>query len=228
MKVCVLLSGGLDSSVSALLLKNQGYDVIGLTMQMSEQSDCLSDSENNKSCCGLSHVLIARRICRKLDIPFHVLNMKEKFKEKVIDPFISDYLSGQTPVPCVNCNTFIKFDEAFKFADEHGCDYIATGHYARIENGELYRSMNPNKDQTYFLANVPKHRLNQMLFPLNSFETKEQVREIARQNGLENAEKRESQEICFVPNDDYRQFLKDNSDKLPESGNFVDESGNIL
>lgn len=227
-RVLMLMSSGVDSTVAAFLLKNQGYEVIGLTMQMSEQSDCLSDSGSTKSCCGVMDSIICRRVCRKLEIPHYVLNMKEKFKEKVIDPFISDYLTGQTPTPCVNCNTFIKFDEAFKFADEHGCDYIATGHYARIENGQLYRSMNPQKDQTYFLANVPKKRLSQMLFPLNSFETKEEVRGIARKNGLENAEKRESQEICFVPNDDYRQFLKDNSDELPESGNFIDESGNIL
>ncbi len=224
------MSGGIDSAVAALLLSQQGHELIGLTMQMSDQNDCLSDAETSKSksCCGVSESLIARRVCKNIGIPHHVLNMKTEFKQKVIDPFISDYINGRTPSPCVNCNTFIKFDEAFKFADQNSCEFIATGHYANIDDfGRLCRSSNPDKDQTYFLAGVPRNRLQQMLFPLWKFETKEQVREIARQAGLENSEKRESQEICFVPGD-YRKFLHDNVQNLPKEGDFVDEDGNVL
>lgn len=229
-KVLVLMSGGIDSAVAALLLSQQGHDLIGLTMQMSNQNDCLSDAETSKSksCCGVSESLIARRVCKTIGIPHHVLNMKTEFKQKVIDPFISDYINGRTPSPCVNCNTFIKFDEAFKFADQNECEFIATGHYANIDNlGRLCRSSNPDKDQTYFLAGVPRERLTQMLFPLWKFESKEQVRQIAREYGLENADKRESQEICFVPGD-YRKFLQENVTSLPKEGNFVDEDGNVL
>ncbi|WP_337869920.1 tRNA 2-thiouridine(34) synthase MnmA [Meiothermus sp.] len=195
-RVLAAMSGGVDSSVSAALLKQQGYEVIGAMMRFwpdNKKDDCF------ETCCSPDAAYEARRVADILGIPFYLLDYREEFQEKIIDPFIAGYRAGETPNPCVNCNTRVKFDSLLKKARMLGCDYVATGHYVINRDGGLYRG-DPKKDQTYFLWGTPKEAIPHMLFPVGHLE-KPQVRALAEQFGLPTAKKPESQNICFVQGD---------------------------
>ena len=231
--VVIGMSGGVDSSVAAYLLKKQGYNVIGVTMQIWQDKD--PDAvEKEGGCCSLSAVEDARMVAEKLDIPFYVMNFKDSFKETVIDYFIEEYGKGRTPNPCIACNRHVKFEELLKRSNEIGAYYVSTGHYAKITYDEkldrylLKRSDAVEKDQTYALYNLTQDQLKHTLMPLGDFNDKEEVRKIARELDLIVADKPDSQEICFVPDDDYGKFLKENADYDIVPGNFEDIDGNIL
>ncbi|HEX6574341.1 MAG TPA: tRNA 2-thiouridine(34) synthase MnmA [Gemmatimonadaceae bacterium] len=203
-RVLVAMSGGVDSSVAAALLVRQGYDVIGATMKLF----CHGEDVPDRPCCSLDSVNDARRVCEQLGIPHYVINLETRFGEDVIDDFVSEYARGRTPIPCVRCNTFTKFRDLVRKADSIDAKYIATGHYARIVNGELHRGRDDNKDQTYFLWGIDRSVLSRMLLPVGD-STKAETRELARSLGLAVvAEKPESQEICFVPDGDYMKILR--------------------
>lgn len=229
-KVVVGMSGGVDSSVAAYLLKQQGYDVIGVTMQIWQEEE---HSDEEDGCCGLTAVDDARRVAAKLDIPYYVLNFKKEFKSKVIDYFIEEYLKGATPNPCIACNRYVKWESLLTKAMAIGADYIATGHYAKVtrhpETGRytLALSETDGKDQTYALYNLTQFQLEHTIMPLGSYE-KDEIRRIARDIGLMVADKPDSQDICFVPDRDYGTFISENTDVVIPEGNFVDKSGNIL
>lgn len=231
-KVVVGMSGGVDSSVAALLLKEQGYDVIGVTMQIWRDENSCQVQENG-GCCGTSAVEDARRVAQMLDIPYYVMNFKDVFQREVIDAFTEEYLQGRTPNPCILCNRKVKWEALLKRSLEIGADYIATGHYARIErleNGRycIRNSVTAEKDQTYALYNLTQYQLSHTLMPVGEFR-KDQIREIAAKAGLPVAGKPDSQEICFVPGDDYAAFIdRTAGERVPGPGNFVDENGVIL
>lgn len=231
--VVIGMSGGVDSSVAAYLLKKQGYNVIGVTMQIWQDKN--PDAvEKEGGCCSLSAVDDARMVANKLDIPFYVMNFKETFKETVIDYFIDAYGKGKTPNPCIACNRYVKFEELLRRANALGAYYVSTGHYAKIVYDEklkrylLKKSDATGKDQTYALYNLTQEQLKHTLMPLGDFNNKEEVREIARELGLVVAEKPDSQEICFVPDDDYTGFLKENANYDIIPGNFEDIDGNVI
>ncbi len=225
-KVVVGMSGGVDSSVAAYLLKEQGYDVIGVTMQIWQE-----DEEG--SCCGLSAVEDARKVAQILDIPYYVMNFKKEFKCHVMDYFVEEYLAGHTPNPCIACNRYVKWEALLKRSMEIGADYIATGHYARIDrvpNGRyaIRNSVTAHKDQTYALYNLTQEQLKHTLMPVGAY-TKDQIRKIAVDRELPVAHKADSQDICFVPDGDYAALIERVApDKVPGAGNFVDTEGNIL
>ncbi|MFW5667986.1 MAG: tRNA 2-thiouridine(34) synthase MnmA [Acetivibrio ethanolgignens] len=230
-RVVVGMSGGVDSSVAAYLLKEAGYEVIGVTMQIWQDEE-ISVQEENGGCCGLSAVDDARRVAAQLGIPYYVMNFKKEFKENVMDYFLEEYLAGRTPNPCIACNRYVKWEALLKRALDIGADYIATGHYARITqlpNGRytLKTSATQLKDQTYALYNLNQHQLSHTLMPVGEY-TKEAIRQIAEEIGLQVAHKPDSQEICFIPDNDYGRFISENSGELVKPGNFVDEKGNIL
>lgn len=230
--VVVGLSGGVDSSVAAYLLKEQGYNVIGVTMQIWQEED-LESQEENGGCCGLSAVEDARRVAQKLDIPYYVMNFRKEFKEKVIDYFVEEYLQGRTPNPCNACNRFIKWEALLTKARALGADYIATGHYAQIkqlENGRyvIQNSVTATKDQTYALYNLTQEQLAHTLMPVGAY-TKDEIRAIAEKLELPIANKPDSQDICFIPDGDYGAFLeKEAADRLPGNGKFVNKEGKVL
>lgn len=230
-RVLLGMSGGVDSSVAAYLLKKQGYEVIGATMQIWQDDDEANKSEGG--CCSLSAVDDARRVASKLGIPFYVMNFKSIFKEKVIDYFIGEYFQGKTPNPCIACNKDIKFNEFLRRALQLDCYYVATGHYAKIKYDEntgrylLKKSITDTKDQTYALYNMTQEQLKHTLMPLGYY-TKEDVRRIAMELDLDVATKPDSQEICFVPDNNYGNFIKNNNGEMIEEGDFVDKNGNIL
>lgn len=230
-KVVIGMSGGVDSSVGAYLLKEQGYDVVGVTMQIWQDEDRETQEEEG-GCCGLSAVDDARRVAWELDIPYYVMNFRQEFKEHVIDYFVDEYIHGRTPNPCIACNRYVKWESLLKRSMDIGADYIATGHYARIEqlpNGRyaLRKSVTAAKDQTYALYNLTQFQLAHTLMPVGEY-TKDEIRAIADKIHLQVAGKPDSQEICFIPDHDYAKFIKENSDaQLPE-GNFVDLEGNVL
>ena len=239
-RIVVAMSGGVDSAVSAALLKKQGYEVIGITMCFN-----LPDSNTKRpSCCGIQGIEDARRVAHKLGIRHYVLNFSKALKEKVIADFCQEYLEGRTPNPCIRCNQYIKFDALLKKALSLGAKYLATGHYARIEQDTrhlpdrqagktqdtgylLKKGKDKFKDQSYFLYRLNQGQLKHILFPLGNY-TKEQVRKLAREFELPVAEKLASQEICFLSNSDYRQFLKKQINARIKPGQVVDVKGNIL
>ena len=230
-KVVIGMSGGVDSSVAAFLLKEQGYDVIGVTMQI-WQDEPREVEEENGGCCGLTAVDDARRVANDLDIPYYVMNFKKEFKENVIDYFIDEYMHGRTPNPCIACNRYVKWESLLKRSMEIGADYIATGHYARITqlpNGRytLQRSATLAKDQTYALYNLTQEQLSKTLMPVGEY-TKDEVREIAERINLRVANKPDSQDICFVPDGDYAGFIEDTLDTKIKTGNFVTADGKVL
>ena len=230
-KVVVGLSGGVDSSVAAWLLKEQGYDVIGVTMQIWQDEPELIQEENG-GCCGLSAVDDARRVAQILDIPYYVMNFKKEFKANVMDYFVDEYLHGRTPNPCIACNRYVKWESLLQRSLAIGADYIATGHYARIEqlpNGRyaIRNSVTAAKDQTYALYNLTQEQLKRTLMPVGEY-SKDQIRVMAEKIGLPTAHKKDSQEICFVDDNDYARFIDGyGQGKVPE-GNFVDKDGKVL
>ena len=230
-KVVVGLSGGVDSSVAAYLLKEQGYEVIGVTMQIWQDEETHIQEENG-GCCGLSAVDDARRVANDLEIPYYVMNFKREFKAEVIDYFIDEYLHGRTPNPCIACNRYVKWEALLNRSMEIGADYIATGHYARIEqlpNGRysLRRSATLAKDQTYALYNLTQEQLSKTLMPVGVY-TKDEIREIAEKIKLRVANKPDSQDICFVPDGDYASFIEKTLDTKLPTGKFVTLDGRVL
>ena len=229
-KVVIGMSGGVDSSVAAYLLQEQGYEVIGITLKVWD-SDDPDYVEKEGGCCSISSVDDARRVADNLNIPYYVLNFKELFKTKVIDNFIDEYIDGRTPNPCVACNKYIKFDELLQRAIALGADYVATGHYARVgKEGDRYllkTATDNKKDQTYALYNLTQYQLEHTLMPCADY-TKAEIREIAQKIGLEVFNKKDSEEICFIPDNDHGSYIKRALPNKVKEGNFVDKKGNIL
>lgn len=230
-KVVVGMSGGVDSSVAAYLLKEQGYDVVGVTMQIWQDEE-RSIQEENGGCCGLSAVDDARRVASDLGIPYYVMNFKQEFKEHVIDYFIGEYLEGRTPNPCIACNRYVKWESLLDRSMAIGADFIATGHYARVvqlENGRytLKCSATLAKDQTYALYNLTQEQLKRTLMPVGEY-SKEEIRQIAEKIHLQVANKPDSQDICFVPDGDYASYIAENAGVQIPTGNFVTVDGKVL
>lgn len=243
MKIAVAMSGGVDSSAAAAILKEQGHDLVGFTMQLWNQRRGISVDENGEPlpsrCCSLDDVYDARRVAEELGFPFYVLNLEKEFERGVVQPFVNSYLNGETPIPCVACNSRLKFASLDKLAISLGCEKVATGHYARVEFDEaaqryrLWRGRDEQKDQSYFLWELTQDQLARALFPLGEL-SKSDARQAARDNQLAIAEKKESQEICFVPDGDYAGFIdryleaEAQTDRLPPAGEIVTSSGTVL
>ena len=230
-KVVVGMSGGVDSSVAAWLLKEQGYDVIGVTMQIWQDEDA-EVQEAEGGCCGLSAVDDARRVAMDLGIPYYVMNFKEEFRKNVMDYFVGEYVEGRTPNPCIACNRHVKWESLLRRSIAIGADYIATGHYAQIDRlpggrYSLKTSVTASKDQTYALYNLTQEQLSHTLMPVGSYH-KEEIRDMAERLGLPVAHKPDSQEICFIPDHDYASFIEEYTGRELPPGNFVDLDGNVL
>ena len=225
----VAMSGGVDSSVAALLLQEQGYELMGVTMKLFYNEDIGIARE--KTCCSLSDVEDARGVAALLGIPFYVMNFSDDFQREVMDRFVLSYEAGQTPNPCIECNRYLKFDRLLSRAQELGFDHVATGHYARIElsNGRylLKKAKDPHKDQTYMLYSLSQEQLSHALFPLGDY-VKEETRALAERHGLVNARKRDSQDICFVQNGSYADFIERYTGKTYPEGDFVSMDGKVL
>ncbi|AUM95073.1 TPA: tRNA 2-thiouridine(34) synthase MnmA [Clostridium botulinum] len=228
-KVLVGMSGGVDSSVAAYLLKEQGYEVIGVTMQIWQDDEEFTEKEGG--CCSLSAVADARRVANKIGIPFYVMNFKDAFKRNVIDYFVDEYMEGRTPNPCIACNKFIKFSSFLDKAVSMGIDYVATGHYAIIEKQKdryiIRKSEDDKKDQTYALYNLTQFQLERTLMPCGQYK-KSKIREIAKEIGLRVHNKKDSEEICFIPDNDHGRYIKNRFPNKVREGNFVDKQGNVL
>src|SRR5579863_8722018 len=240
--IAVAMSGGVDSSTVAAMLRAEGHEVIGLTMQLWNQRRMAGHAGMPEAvrgrCCSLDDVYDARRVAETLGIPYYVVNHEDRFERDVVQPFVEEYLSGRTPIPCSLCNNHLKFDQLLIVAQQIGADALATGHYARVEFNEqrgrwlLKRPADSSKDQTYFLFGLTQDQLSRTLFPLGEM-TKPQVRDLARHHGLALAAKPDSQEICFVPGGDYKKFLDaylaEQGESLPETaGELVSSSGEVL
>lgn len=243
MKLAIAMSGGVDSSAAAAILKEQGHDLVGFTMQLWNQRRGISVDENGdplpSRCCSLDDVYDARRVAEELGFPFYVLNLEREFERDVVQPFVASYLAGETPIPCVSCNSRLKFASLDQLARSLGCDKVATGHYARVEYDEaanryrLLRGRNLEKDQSYFLWELTQDQLSRSMFPLGEM-SKSEVREVAREHALAVAEKSESQEICFVPDGNYAGFIDryleaaGSSDRKPGAGEILDAGGAVV
>src|ERR1700730_4749472 len=243
MKIAIAMSGGVDSSAAAAILKEQGHELLGFTMQLWNQRRGINVDENGEPlpsrCCSLDDVYDARRVAEELGFPFYVLNLERDFERDVVKPFIDSYLSGETPIPCVSCNSRLKFASLDRLAASLGCEKVATGHYARVEYDpaadryRLLRGRNLQKDQSYFLWELTQDQLSRAMFPLGEM-SKPEVREVARQHSLAVAEKQESQEICFVPDGDYAGFIdryldaENSNEQIPEQGDLVDPQGHVV
>ncbi len=233
MKVIVAMSGGVDSSVAAALLKEAGYQVIGASMQIWLRDKQGQAADRFGGCCGLDAVEDAKKVAYKLGIPHYVINFGDIFAQKVIAYFCREYRRGRTPNPCIRCNQYIKFGALLEKAKELGADFIATGHHARIERDRatgrylLKKGVDISKDQSYFLYPLTQEQLSHTLLPVGSYR-KERIREIARQLGLPVAAKPDSQEICFIPDNDYKSFLNEHAPQATRPGPIVDKDGNIL
>ena len=223
-KILLGMSGGVDSSVSALLLKKDGYDVVGATLELFAGS----------SCCNINTYIDAKNVCGQIGIPHFTFNYKDEFKKYVIDDFINCYANCKTPNPCIECNKYMKFGIMYEKAKEMGCEYIATGHYAKTEYSKKYgrwvlkKSNAGKKDQSYVLWNIPKDLIEHIVFPLGNFESKDEIRKIASENNLKVANKPDSEDICFIPDGNYKKFLENNSNIKPKEGNIVNSKGKIL
>ncbi|PYS77079.1 MAG: tRNA 2-thiouridine(34) synthase MnmA [Acidobacteria bacterium] len=243
MKIAVAMSGGVDSSAAAAMLKGAGHELVGFTMQLWNQRRGLSVGEDGEPlpsrCCSLDDVYDARRVAEDLGFPFYVLNLEREFERDVVAPFVESYLEGETPIPCVACNSRLKFASLDRTALSVGCEKVATGHYARVRFDEatgryrLLRGLDGRKDQSYFLWELTQDQLSRSLFPLGEM-SKAQVRDVARRHKLNVAEKHESQEICFVPDGDYAGFIEryleaeGREDERPARGEIVDTGGRIV
>lgn len=228
-KAVIAMSGGVDSSVAAYLLKKDGYECIGATMRLFTNEEI--GVKADKSCCSLDDVEDAKSVAKRLEMPHYVFNFSDEFEKKVIEKFIRAYETGATPNPCIDCNRYLKFEKLFQRMKELGFDFVATGHYARIEEESgrffLKKARDLSKDQSYVLYQMTQEQLSHTLFPLGNL-TKEETRKIAEENGFVNAKKHDSQDICFVPDGDYAAFIEHYRKKSYKSGNFVDKNGNIL
>jgi len=244
MKIAVAMSGGVDSSAAAAILQEQGHELVGFTMQLWDQRRGINVDENGdplpSRCCSLDDVYDARRVAEELGFPFYVLNLERDFERDVVQPFVSSYLNGETPIPCVSCNSRLKFASLDRLALSLGCEKVATGHYARVEfdavnnRYKLLRGKNEQKDQSYFLWELTQAQLSRALFPLGEM-SKPEARDAARKHGLNGvSEKKESQEICFVPDGNYAGFIdryleaENATERLPGTGEIVDTNGRVI
>ena len=228
-KAIIAMSGGVDSSVAAFLMKEQGYDIIGITLKLHSGNDIIEE----QSCCTQQDILDAKAVCDRLGIEHRVVDLESNFKEYVIDRFIDSYISGGTPNPCVDCNRFIKFSKLLQIAKDEGFDYVVTGHYARVayvkESSRyvLKKGLDESKDQSYVLYSLTQDALEHIKLPLGEL-SKDRVREIAQENGFINASKKDSQDICFVPDGKYADFITQYTGKSFPDGDFVDLQGKVL
>lgn len=228
-KVLIAMSGGVDSSLAAKLMKDAGYECIGCTMKLYDNDD--AGLAKGHTCCSLDDVEDARSVARRIGIPYYVFNFKDGFRENVIKRFIGEYEAGRTPNPCIDCNRYMKFDTLYNRAQTLSCEYVVTGHYARIEKvGGKYilkKALDETKDQSYVLYSMTQQQLAHTLFPLGSMK-KTEVRKLAEESGFINADKPDSQDICFVPDGDYGAFLERYTGKIYPPGDFIDTDGNVL